>query len=77
MEPDFGLPRKLISSAGITQKQKEKIEAETTKSEKNKVLLNIILENGKHHEFIDALRDSGQIHVVNMIMGNGGNSVLN
>lgn len=73
LESNFELLPKLVSSGALTHDENEEIEAERTTSRKNKALLDIIFENGKQQEFITALRDSDQIHVVNWIEGNGGN----
>lgn len=56
----------------LTGTDQQTIKAVNTTIDRNEKLLDRIFERGKCREFIDALRTSGQTHVVNWINGNGG-----
>lgn len=76
VESRFGLLSILRGCRILNRTEHEEIEAKTTTKSKNERLLQIIFDKGKYLEFIDALRKSDQIHVVNWINGNGGNRLV-
>ena len=73
IDPEFGLLDKLLASGALRREELQKIKlSSNTTWDKNRILLDFILKNKKANEFISALRDSGQNHLVNYLNADGG-----
>lgn len=73
MESQFELLPELFVNEALTSSEKDEVKKQPTNALKNTKLLGYIDQNVKHREFLEALRKSGQIHVVNWIEANGSN----
>ena len=77
IDPEFGLLDKLLSNMTLTRESVHKIKLrDNTAEDKNRILLDVILKNKKANELISALRDSGQIHLVNYLNADGGKQLI-
>ncbi len=77
IDPDFGLLDKLLASMILTREAVHEIKLrDNTTEKKNRILLDYILENKKANELVSALRDSGQIHLVNYLNADGGKKLI-
>ena len=73
IDPDFGLLDKLLASGTLTREAVHKIKLNYNAAEdKNRRLLDLVVENKKANELLSALRDSGQNHLVNYLNADGG-----
>lgn len=77
IDPEFGLLDKLLANMTLTRESVHKIKLrDNTAEDKNRILLDVILKNKKANELISALRDSGQIHLVNYLNADGGKKLI-
>jgi len=77
IEPDFGLLDKLLASMTLTRESVHRIKLkDNTTEDKNRILLDYILQNKKANEFISALMDSGQSHLVNYLSAGRGKKLF-
>ena len=77
IDPDFGLLDKLLASRTLTREDAQKIKLNiNTTCEKNRILLDLILNNRKANELVSALRDNGQTHLVNYLNADGGKKLM-
>jgi N-methylhydantoinase B/oxoprolinase/acetone carboxylase alpha subunit len=75
IDPDYGLLDQLISRRVLKFQEVEEIRAQLTASRRSRQLLDHITEksdNEKVHQFLEALTQTDQQHVVNAIRHNGG-----
>lgn len=68
MDPCFGL----VEELSLPDKDSKEIRSENTPQQKNSVILDFILENEKYKELITALKNTNQMHIVNLLNANGG-----
>lgn len=71
MLSEFGLVDKLYQSKTISNGQKNSIKAKTTTQEKNKELLDYVINKNAHVQLIEALDKSNQRHLINYLETDG------
>jgi len=77
IEPDFGLLEYLLSMKVLTRRQYDKVRTgEKAKYERNDALLDLLTTEDQCDNFLIALQQSDQQHVVNFIIQNGGQNDL-
>jgi len=77
IDPDFGLLDKLLANETLTREAVHRIKLkDNTTEDKNRILLDFIMKNKKAHEFVSALTDSGQTHLVNYLKTDGGKKLI-
>lgn len=72
IESEFGLLEKLLKFGAIIYPKYEQIHCDTNRRKVNAMILEDISQRNTHREFIAALMESSQTHVVNWILSNGG-----
>ena len=72
LEPDFGLLDELLQLNVITHRQFAKVRSERTVYERNDAVLDLLTSEDKCTQFLEALRRTGQQHVINYIIQDGG-----
>lgn len=71
IESEFGLLEKLLKFGAIIYPKYEQIHCDTNRRKVNAMILEDISQRNTHREFIAALMESSQTHVVNWILSNG------
>ena len=72
IEPDFGLLDQLLSLEVLTHRQLAKVRSRTTVYERNDAILDLLVSERQCNRFMIALQRTGQQHIFNYIMTNGG-----
>jgi len=72
IEPDSGLLKSLLSLRVLTRKQAATVGSKATVYDRNDALLELLTSEDQCVKFLEALRRTGQQHVVNFITQNGG-----
>lgn len=72
IEPDFGLLDKLLTDRILSRREILDVQDKSPFYARNSQLLKYILEKDQADQFIKTLRDTGQMHIVNYLHGNGG-----
>ena len=72
VEPDFGLLDELLSLEVLTRPELADVRSERTVYRRNAALLDLLTSEEQCDKFLDALRRTGQQHVVNFVTQNGG-----
>lgn len=76
VDSEFGLIDKLRSKCVLNMREIEDIKAKETRIRRNSLLIEIITKKKRIPEFCEALKDTGQQHVVNYLKTCGGKLVL-
>jgi len=71
IEPDFGLLDELLAQDVLSRRQYADVCSERTVYRRNDALLDL-LTSDQFDKFLEALKETGQQHVVNYIKENGG-----
>ena len=72
IEPDFGLLDQLLRLEVLTHSQHAEVCREETVFERNDAMLDLLVSQDQCDQFVVALQQTGQQHVVNYISQNGG-----
>jgi len=74
IDPDFGLPAKLMNLEVFKDADRQNVKSRHSLQKRNDVLLNIVLSKDEHAHrlFMASLHDTGQQHVLNYINCDGG-----
>jgi len=72
IEPDFGVLDELLSRGVLTRRQLARVRSERTAYERNEAMLDLLVSEDQCDQFVAALQQTGQQHVVNFITQNGG-----
>ena len=72
IEPDFGLLDELLRLGVVTRSELADVGTEKTVYRRNAALLDLLNSQDKCDKFLKALRQTGQQHICNFIMQNGG-----
>ena len=72
IEPDFGLLDELLRLDVLSRRQYAKVRSERTVFERNDALLDLLTSEEQCVKFVYGLQRTGQPHVANFIMQNGG-----
>ena len=72
MDPDFGLLDKLFANGTISPREASCVKDKSPFQERNSQLLDYIVQNHQQDRLFEALRNSGQTHIVNYLKANGG-----
>jgi len=75
IETDFGLLDQLLSLDVLTRRQLAKVRSQTTVYERSDAILDLLETEDKCDKFLIALQRTGQQHIVNYIMANGGQKI--
>ena len=74
VEPDFGLLDQLLRLEVLTRPEMADIRSERTVYRRNAALLDLLTSQDQCDKFLTALELTGQQHVVNFIIQNGGHN---
>ena len=72
MDPDFGLLDIMIASKDLTMAEFHQIRSHPTIEDRNRKLLQCIIEKNKADNLTAALEKAKQMHLVNYLNSNGG-----
>ena len=72
VEPDFGLLDELLGLEVLTLAELADVRSERTVYRRNAALLDLLTSEEQCDRFLNALRRTGQQHVVNFVTKNGG-----
>lgn len=72
INPDLGLLEKLCDNGALSFRELAEVKDKSPFQNRNSLLLNYILDKHQGDRLVEALRDTGQIHIVNYLDGNGG-----
>jgi len=76
VEPDFGLLDQVLSLEVLSRRQLAKVRhGDKTVYERNDAMLDLLVTVEQCDKFLTALQHTGQQHVVNLIMANGGQTI--
>lgn len=71
MLSEFGLVDKLYQSKTISNGEKNSIKAKTTTQDRNKTVLDYVINKNAHAQLIEALDKSNQRHLINYLETDG------
>lgn len=74
LDPDFGLLDKLLEIGTLSFREIVDIKSKDTFYKRNSELLDLICKKKKSDCLVNALTDTNQSHVVNYLIGDGGES---
>ena len=78
IDPDFQLPAELMTKKVLTDSERQSIKHGTSYQRRNEDLLNLLIQKDKagQLQFIAALRNASQEHVLNFILCKGGKHIV-